>query len=102
MSAPIAEKCTKVFTPHSVASFAICDAPLDCKSVNFCLLVSFKIPTQFTTASAPIIAARVDFSSRIFANIGSTCPTSPYVLTKRASFGRRTATLTRHPSFAIL
>ena len=82
MSAPIAETCTKVFTPHSVESFAICDAPFDCKSVNFCLLDSFKIPTQFTTASAPIIAARVEFSSRILANIGSTCPTSRYVVRK--------------------
>ena len=80
---------------------AIRAGPSSSSASKVCRPLSARTPTQLTTASAPAIALRVEASSRRFAWIGSTWPTTPYGRTKCASFGRRTATRTRQPARAI-
>jgi hypothetical protein len=51
--------------------------PGDAGGAPICLPPSARMPTQLTTAVDPMIAARVDSSSRMLAWIGSTWPTKP-------------------------
>ena len=73
----MAERWTKAATPSSAAIRAMRVAPSFWTAWKLFLPPLSKVPTQFTTASAPCITARTLASSRMLQKTGSTCPTTP-------------------------
>ncbi len=76
-AAPMAERCTIVPTPASAAARAMRPGASAWMASKLFLPPRSKVPTQFTTASAPAMAARTEASLRMLHSTGSTWPGTP-------------------------
>ena len=76
-SAPMADSCTKCVTPRSAEMRAMRPAASWWTASKVFFFSPTRMPTQLMTASASIIAAVTDRSSRTLQGTGSTWPTAP-------------------------